>query len=121
MPRANLSSSSALGVLDFGYGDRRQRPPHQNPGRVEGRRRPCHAERHSDQSGEQLGATPVTITTEVFSALQTGTIQGQENPVNAICSNGFHEVQKYLSMTDHLYAPVLLAISESAWSKMSEL
>lgn len=37
-----------------------------------------------------------------------------------ICSNGFHEVQKYLSMTDHLYAPVLLAISTSTWERLSK-
>ena len=122
--RADLSSVGirALGVLDFGYRETTNNVrPIKTPEDLKGIILRVMQSDIQIKAWETLGATPVTMAvTEVFSALQTGTIQGQENPVNAICSNGFHEVQKYLSMTDHLYAPVLLAISESAWSKMSE-
>ena len=118
--RADLSSVGirALGVLDFGYRETTNNVrPIKTPEDLKGIILRVMQSDIQIKAWETLGATPVTMAvTEVFSALQTGTIQGQENPVNAICSNGFHEVQKYLSMTDHLYAPVLLAISESAWS-----
>lgn len=122
--RTDLSSIGirALGVLDFGYRETTNNVrPINAPEDLKGIILRVMQSDIQIKAWETLGATPVTMAvTEVFSALQTGTIQGQENPVNAICSNGFHEVQKYLSMTDHLYAPVLLAVSESAWSRMSQ-
>ena len=112
----------ALSVLDFGYRETTNNiRPIVTPDDLDGIVLRVMQSDIQIKAWETLGATPVTMAvTEVFSALQTGTIQGQENPVNAICSNGFQEVQKYLSMTDHLYAPVILAISESAWNRMSE-
>lgn len=51
-----------------------------------------------------LGANPVAMPfTEVYLALKTGTVDGQENPVNLIYTMKFHEVQKYLSLTAHAY------------------
>jgi len=46
---------------------------------------------------------------EVFVALQTGVMDGQENPLTQIYSSKFQEVQKYLSMTGHVYTPAYLA------------
>lgn len=67
-----------------------------------------------------LGAETVAMAiNEVFSALQTGVIDGQENPVTAIKSNSFFEVQKYLSLTGHQYNPIFLVISQSAYDKLS--
>lgn len=122
--RTDLSNIGirALGVMDFGYREMTNNTrPITTPEDLKGIILRVMQSDIQIRSWETLGATPVTMAvTEVFSALQTGTIQGQENPINAICSNGFHEVQKYLSMTNHLYAPVMLAISESAWNRMSE-
>jgi len=51
---------------------------------------------------EGWGAQPVAIDyTEVYTALQTGVVSGQENPLEAIYTMKFHEVQKYMSMTNH--------------------
>jgi tripartite ATP-independent transporter DctP family solute receptor len=51
-----------------------------------------------------LGANPVAMPfTEVYLALKTGTVDGQENPINLIYTMKFHEVQKYLSLTGHAY------------------
>ena len=112
----------ALGVLDFGYRETTNNVrPIYTPEDLDGIVLQVMQSDTQIKAWETLGATPVTMAvTEVFSALQTGTIDGQENPINAICSNGFHEVQKYLSMTDHLYAPVLLAISTSTWERLSK-
>ncbi len=50
---------------------------------------------------------------ELFSALQTGVFDGQENPMQNVTSSKFYEVQKYLSMTGHVYTPTYLVASKT--------
>ena len=52
---------------------------------------------------------------ETFMALQTGVIDGQENPLSQIHSQKFHEVQKYLSLTGHVYTPAYLLAGAARW------
>jgi tripartite ATP-independent transporter DctP family solute receptor len=67
-----------------------------------------------------LGASPTTMAfSEVFTGLQTGTIDGQENPVEVPLSNKLYEVQQYLSMTNHINDAFVLALSDKKWSAMS--
>jgi tripartite ATP-independent transporter DctP family solute receptor len=54
---------------------------------------------------------------EVFVALQTGVMDGQENPLTQIYSQKFQEVQKYLSMTGHVYTPAYITAGAS-WSRL---
>ena len=62
-------------------------------------------------------ATPMDFT-EVYTALQTGVIDGQENPAEIILSNKLYEVQKYLSLTQHMFwAPPPLA-SKAWWDRL---
>ena len=59
---------------------------------------------------QAYGANPSPMAlSEVFVALQTGVMDGQENPLTQIYSSKFQEVQKYLSMTGHVYTPAYLA------------
>lgn len=55
---------------------------------------------------------------ELYSALETKTVDGQENPVNLIESAKFYEVQKYLSLTRHLYNPVAVMYSKRLWDQL---
>ena len=65
------------------------------------------------------GANPTPLSfSEVFVALQTGTFDGQENPLAQIASGKFQEVQKYLSMTGHVYTPAYVTVSTEYWSKL---
>jgi tripartite ATP-independent transporter DctP family solute receptor len=67
-----------------------------------------------------LGASPTTMAfSEVFTGLQTGTIDGQENPVEVLLSNKLYEVQQYLSMTNHINDAFVLALSDKKWSALS--
>ena len=67
---------------------------------------------------QSYGANPTPMAfSEVFTALKTGVIDGQENPLAQIASGKFQEVQKYLSMTGHVYSPAFLVTSESQWGK----
>jgi TRAP-type transport system periplasmic protein len=62
---------------------------------------------------EAWGANPTPMAfSEVFVALQTGTIDGQENPLSNIYGGKFQEVQKYLSMTGHVYSPSFIAMGK---------
>lgn len=66
---------------------------------------------------QAYGANPSPLAfSEVFVALQTGVMDGQENPLAQIASARFHEVQKYLSLTGHVYTPTYLVAGRS-WSK----
>jgi tripartite ATP-independent transporter DctP family solute receptor len=56
---------------------------------------------------------------EVFTALETKTIDGQENPFVTIETSKFNEVQKYLSVTNHAYTPFLILYSKKLWDGLS--
>jgi tripartite ATP-independent transporter DctP family solute receptor len=65
------------------------------------------------------GANPTPMAfSEVFTALQTGVIDGQENPYAQIASAKFQEVQKYLSITGHVYTPGYLLTSKDGFAKL---
>ncbi|MCX2860684.1 TRAP transporter substrate-binding protein [Paucibacter sp. PLA-PC-4] len=57
---------------------------------------------------------------ELFTALQQGTVDGQENPIPVILSAKFAQVQKYLSLTGHVYSPAVIIVSPNVWNKLSE-
>lgn len=57
---------------------------------------------------------------ELFTALQQGTVDGQENPIPVILSSKFSQVQKHLSLTGHVYSPAVLILSPAVWNKLSD-
>lgn len=67
-----------------------------------------------------LHASPTPMDfSEVFTALQTGTIDGQENPIEVPVANKFYQVQKYLSMTNHITDAFVLGISAEKWNSLT--
>src|SRR5210317_1682317 len=65
------------------------------------------------------GANPTPMAfSEVFTALKTGVMDGQENPYAQIASAKFQEVQKYLSITGHVYTPAYVLTSKSGFGKL---
>jgi tripartite ATP-independent transporter DctP family solute receptor len=68
---------------------------------------------------KDYGANPSPMPlAEVYSALQSGVMDGQENPFPQIASARFHEVQKFLSLSGHVYTPAYLMIGEDSWKKL---
>ena len=68
---------------------------------------------------QAYGARPSPMPfSEVYSALQQGVMDGQENPFPQIWSAKFYEVQKYLTLTGHVYTPAYLLVSEDFWRKL---
>ena len=68
---------------------------------------------------QTYGANPSPMKfSEVFTALQTGVMDGQENPFTQIYSAKFQEVQKYLSLTGHVYTPAYLVVGAKKWAAL---
>jgi tripartite ATP-independent transporter DctP family solute receptor len=68
---------------------------------------------------QTYGANPSPMKfSEVFTALQTGVMDGQENPFTQIYSAKFQEVQKYLSLTGHVYTPAYATVGTKKWASL---
>ncbi|HYR00150.1 MAG TPA: TRAP transporter substrate-binding protein [Casimicrobiaceae bacterium] len=68
---------------------------------------------------QAYGANPSPMKfSEVFTALQTGVMDGEENPFTQIYSAKFQEVQKYLSLSGHVYTPAYLTVGRTKWESL---
>jgi len=68
-----------------------------------------------------LGANAIPMAwTEALTAMQQGTIDGQENPVNVIHSFKLNETQDYMTLSRHTYAPAIFVMGMPVWNKLSE-
>ena len=96
------------------------RRPIRTPGDLKGLKmrtmeNPIHIEAY-----RALGILPTPMAfTEVFTALQQGTVDGQENPLSVIMSAKLYQVQKYLTLTGHVYSPALILMSKAKWDELS--
>lgn len=69
---------------------------------------------------ESIGFVPVVLpVTEVYLAIQQGTVIGQENPTDTIFSLRFYEVAPHITLTRHVYSPLPMTISEITWRRLS--
>ena len=68
-----------------------------------------------------MGGQPAAISwSEVYTALQTGVADGQMNPIPIIAFAKFQEVQKYLTLTGHIFAPYVWVINQDFWNSLSD-
>ncbi len=68
-----------------------------------------------------MGAQPTTMSFgEVYTSLQTGVVDGQENPIETIVAAGFHEVQKCIALTNHINKPAFVVINEDFFQGLTE-
>jgi len=68
-----------------------------------------------------LGANPTPMNFgELYTALQQGTVDGQENPIALVYTSKFYEVQKYYSLTGHVFSPIMLVANKSFIDKLPE-
>ena len=70
--------------------------------------------------GRALGANPVPVAfTEIYTALQTGTVDGQDNPLPTVRDSKFYEVTKQIVLTSHLVDLNYLAFSKRVWDRLT--
>lgn len=73
------------------------------------------------QAYKQFGIIPTPMAfTELFTALQQGTVDGQENPLSIIESNKLDQVQKHMSLTGHVFSPCVILMSKQSFDKLSD-
>lgn len=73
------------------------------------------------QAFQSIGVQPTPMAfSELFTALQQGVVDGQENPIPVILSGKFSQVQKHLSLTGHVYSPAVLLLSPALWGKLND-
>lgn len=71
-------------------------------------------------TGKAMGSSPVAIPfADVYMALQTGAVDGQENPIPVIDSMSFQRVQKYLCMTGHIQSSTVVMVNDRAWQRLT--
>ncbi len=69
----------------------------------------------------EFGAQPSPLPfSEVFLALQTGVMDGQENPLSNVVTARFHDVQRYLSLTAHVYSPAYVVVGVERWAELPQ-
>jgi TRAP-type C4-dicarboxylate transport system substrate-binding protein len=67
-----------------------------------------------------LGALPTPMAfSELVPALQQCTVDGQENPLSVIMAAKFDQVQKYLTLTGHVYSPCVFLMNKAAWDRLA--
>ncbi|MCI8513410.1 MAG: DctP family TRAP transporter solute-binding subunit [Lachnospiraceae bacterium] len=67
-----------------------------------------------------FGANPTPMAfSELYTAMQQGTVDGQENPLAIIVGNKFYEVQKYISRTEHIYVPFCVVMNEDKFNSLT--
>ena len=72
------------------------------------------------QAYKQFGILPTPMAfTEVFTALQQGTVDGQENPLSVITAAKLDQVQRNLTLTGHVYSPAVILMNKGQWDKLS--
>lgn len=68
-----------------------------------------------------LGASPVTLAlSDVYTSVQEGVIDGQENPIPTFYANSFQEINKYLCLSNHKYEYVTLDIASNVYNKLTD-
>lgn len=96
------------------------RRPIETPSDLEGLKIRVTPDRMRLNTFETLGANPAPLAFgELYSALQQGVFDAQENPLSIIHSSSFYEVQEYISLTGHVWAPACLTIASPIWNKVS--
>lgn len=73
------------------------------------------------QLGEALGANPTPLSfSELYTALSTGAVEGQDNPISTVKASSFYEVTKYVAITNHVVDSILPMINKDTWNKLTE-
>lgn len=110
-----------LAFLDVGFRNiTNNRGPIKTPDDVKGLKLRTQNDRYQIAALEALGATCTVISfSELYSSLQQGLVDAQENPIINTYTNKFYEVQNYMTLTRHAYTCTILAISRESLDKLT--
>lgn len=121
-PVAQKNGFKIIGVWEYGFRHiiNNVRPV-RNPHDLKGMRLRTQNSKWVINMFERFGANPVTMpSSEVYQATRLGVIQGQEATLAAMVATQLYEVQKYLSLSNHVYTPAFLVMSIDRWHSLGE-
>jgi C4-dicarboxylate-binding protein DctP len=113
-----LESKGILGLAfwDNGFKDMSSNKPLRTPADFRGQKLRIQSSKVLDSQMRALGATPqVMAFSEVYQALQTGVVDGTENPPSNLYTQKMHEVQKYLTLSDHGVIEYAVVVNKKFW------
>ena len=107
---------SGLAYWDNGFKSFSANTPIQKPEDLKGKKMRIQSSKVLEEQMRSLGAIPqVMAFSEVYQALQTGVVDGTENPISNLYTQKMHEVQKYLTLTDHGYLGYAVIVNKKFW------
>ncbi|MDP1536652.1 MAG: TRAP transporter substrate-binding protein [Burkholderiales bacterium] len=117
-PAAEKKGLKVIGVWENGYRHiTNNKKPINTPADLQGIKLRVPEGKWRVKMFQTYGANPSPMKfSEVFTALQTGVMDGQENPFTQIYSAKFQEVQKYISLTGHVYTPAYVTVGAKKWA-----
>lgn len=116
-----LETKSILGLAywDNGFKVMSSNRPMRVPADMKGLKMRIQASKVLDEEMRTLGANPqVMAFSEVYQALQTGVVDGTENPPSNLYTQKMHEVQKHLTITNHGYIGYAVIVNKKFWDKL---
>jgi tripartite ATP-independent transporter DctP family solute receptor len=119
-PAAEKKGLKVIGVWENGYRHiTNNKKPINTPDDLQGIKLRVPEGKWRVKMFQAYGANPAPMKfSEVFTALQTGVMDGQENPFTQIYSAKFQEVQKYISLTGHVYTPAYVTVGTKKWETL---
>ncbi len=119
-PEAEKKGLKVIGVWENGYRHiTNSKRPINSPADLQGIKLRVPEGKWRVKMFQTYGANPSPMKfSEVFTALQTGVMDGQENPFTQIYSAKFQEVQKFISLTGHVYTPAYVTVGAKKWDSL---
>jgi tripartite ATP-independent transporter DctP family solute receptor len=122
-----LTQMEAFGLKGLGYPENGYRNMTNNerpirvPADVKGLQMRVNGSKALNDMFNELGANPQQLpVAELYTALETGVVDAQDHPIGVTLSFKFYEVQKYLSLTQHAYSPLVLTMNLKKFNKLSD-
>ncbi|MEL0623576.1 DctP family TRAP transporter solute-binding subunit [Marinomonas arenicola] len=122
-----LNDMQKFGLKGLGYPENgyrnitNNRAPIREPGDVKGLQMRVNGSKALNDMFSILGANPTQIpVAELYTALETGVVDAQDHPIPVTLSFKFYEVQKYLSLTQHAYSPLVFTMNAKKFNKLSD-
>jgi TRAP-type transport system periplasmic protein len=109
-----------LATFEAGFRCMTTKDPLNSPADAKGRKLRTFPNEMMRWTLESMGfAVQIMPLPEVYLAIQQGVVAGQENPVDTIHANKFYEVAPNVTLTNHVYSPIPLTVSEKTWQRLS--
>ncbi len=107
---------TGLAFWDNGFKSFSSNTPIQKPDDLKGKKMRIQSSKVLEEQMRALGSIPqVMAFSEVYQALQTGVVDGTENPISNLYTQKMHEVQKYLTLTEHGYLGYAVIVNKKFW------